>query len=96
MEIGNYAGVKIIVTSEQYDKCKKKIDSSKDYVVNDLLKRISNLEFDVEEKDRRINRAIELIKEKCSYDIESKDIYFDLDIPDVKILLNVLQEEIKK
>ena len=26
MEIGNYAGVKIIVTPEQYDKHKKKID----------------------------------------------------------------------
>ena len=35
---------------------------NKDKVINDLLKRISNLEFDVEDKDRRINRAIEYIK----------------------------------
>jgi len=40
----------------------------KDKVVNDLLKRISNLEFDVEDKDRRINRTIEYIKDVCWLD----------------------------
>lgn len=54
--IGEIDGVKIIVTPEQYDKHKKKTESNKDKVVNDLLKRISNLEFDVEDKQREIER----------------------------------------
>ena len=45
---------------------------NKDKVINDLLKRISNLEFDVEDKDRRINRAIEYIKSACWLDEVNK------------------------
>ena len=71
MEIGNYAGVKIIVTPEQYDKHKKKIDSNKDKVINDLLKRISNLEFEVEDLEKyktRNEKAIEYIEDACWLD----------------------------
>ena len=34
----------------------------KDNIINDLLKRISNLEFEVEERDRRIDKATEYIE----------------------------------
>lgn len=34
----------------------------KDNVINDLLKRISNLEFEVEERDRRIDKAIRFLE----------------------------------
>jgi len=51
------------------EKCKDGRTSDKTQsVINDLLKRISNLEFDVEDKDRRINRAIEYIKSACWLD----------------------------
>ena len=55
------------------EKCKDGRTSDKTQsVINDLLKRISNLEFDVEDKDRRINRAIEYIKDACWLDEVNK------------------------
>lgn len=38
------------------------IINTNDSVINKLLKRISNLEFEVEERDRRIDKAIEYIE----------------------------------
>jgi len=41
----------------------KNLLETKETVINELLKRISNLEFEVEERDRRIDKAIEYIEE---------------------------------
>ena len=49
----------------------------KDKTINDLLKRISNLEFDVEEKDRRIDKAIEYMQEALECGYHGADLTFD-------------------
>lgn len=54
------------------EKENKQCNCNKAKVINDLLKRISNLEFDVEDKDRRINKAIEYIKDACWLDEVNK------------------------
>lgn len=40
--------------------------NEKDKTINELLKRISELEFEVEERDRRIDKAIEYIENSMS------------------------------
>lgn len=46
------------------------IINTNDSVINKLLKRISNLEFEVEERDRRIDKAIEYIENHSITNIE--------------------------
>lgn len=51
----------------------KQCECNKPKVVNDLLKRISNLEFDVEDKDKEIERLNNIINELKWKPIEEYD-----------------------
>ena len=68
----------------------------KDKVVNVLLKRISNLEFEVEEKDRRIDKAIDFLKENACIDEDVEYFCDDLRYDDCKKLLEILKGEDKE
>ena len=48
----------------------------KDKVINDLLKRISDLEFEVEKQEQRIDKAIEFIK-KYGTEAEKEVSYYE-------------------
>ena len=52
---------------EVYDELEKALKEleKKDKVINDLLKKISDLEFEVEKQEQRIDKAIEYIN-NCS------------------------------
>lgn len=76
----------------------KQCECNKSKVVNDLLKRISNLEFDIEDKEREIERLNNIIKEVREY-IENKvisngEVIDQLRKIEVKELLKILDEEV--
>lgn len=64
-EYGEWGALKL----EQREAIKSLIDSNKnkDNTINDLLKRISNIEFEIEERDRRIDTAVEYNKEVLTW-----------------------------
>lgn len=64
----------------------------KDKVVNDLLKRISNLEFEVEDKQREIERLNNIINEIENYFNKTKDT----STLEERIIANYMLRYIKK
>lgn len=64
---------------------------NKDKVINDLLKRISDLEFEVEKQEQRIDKAIEYLKENACIDEDVEYFCDDLRYDECKELLNILK-----
>lgn len=74
----------------------KQCSCNKPKVVNDLLKRISNLEFEVEDKDRENERLNKIIN---GLEKDLEDMYYgrgkyhmDSDVIGIKDVLNKIKE----
>lgn len=63
----------------------------KDKVINDLLCKISDLEFEVEKQDKRIDKAIEYLKENACIDEDVEYFCDDLRYDECKMLLDILK-----
>jgi hypothetical protein len=63
-------------------------------VITELLKRISNIEFEVEERDRRIDKAIEFV-ESMEY-MGYEDYFYDLKANDINGNDNCFEDSQRK
>lgn len=86
----------------------KQCDCNKPKVINDLLKRISNLEFDVEDKQREIERLKNIIKkakmycedviqehENGEYDVDTVWLAIKEHKGNIKSVLNILNGDLE-
>lgn len=62
----------------------------KDKVINELLKRISDLEFEVEKQEQRIDKAIEYIQKHIRIDDEYPS-YMEMLVEEKDNLLDILK-----
>ena len=86
---------------EVYDELEKALKEleKKDKVINDLLKRISDLEFEIEKQDKRIDKAIEYITKSMNKPQPFYEyLYGDEngEIENLDKLLNILKGEDKE
>ncbi len=65
----------------------------KNKVINDLLKRISDLEFEVEKQEQRIDKAIEYMNEVLECNYHGANITFDVLIHNTNNILKGVDKE---